>query len=126
MTHESVHPHEPLDTSERFGVAPGREVYTADGEHIGAVKEVAGGYFKVNVRMLPDYWLQSQFVSRAEPGRITMDFTKDALDGYKLDSVPAQETPDPDAMAGMTHDPHIPENTAAATIQAAARRQERG
>ncbi len=119
MTHAESH-------ADPFGVAPGRAVYTADGDHLGTVKEVSAGYFKVQASMRPDYWLQSQFVSSAATDRITMDFAKEALDDYKLDGPPVTGAADPDAVAGMTHDPSMPANAAAATIQAAAHQHERG
>ncbi|MGH2599118.1 MAG: DUF2171 domain-containing protein [Dehalococcoidia bacterium] len=69
-------------------IAEGSEVVTSDGHEVGTVKEIRGGYFKLNVHLHPDYWLQRQFVTTNAEGRVTMSFTKDDLDNYKVKDVP--------------------------------------
>src|SRR3712207_9062604 len=45
-------------------------------------------YFKVNVHLRPDFWLQRQFVTSNADGKVTMSFTKDELDDYKVTDLP--------------------------------------
>jgi hypothetical protein len=52
------------------------------------VKEVREGYFKIDARMQPDYWLQTQFVETSMEGRVTMEFAKDLLGDYKVSELP--------------------------------------
>jgi hypothetical protein len=95
-------PHEPGHTEDKeprellpedaptwqIDVAEGHEVVTSDGDKVGTVKEVLGGYFKVDVRLQPDFWLQRQFVTSNDNGVITMSFTKHELDDYKVKFLP--------------------------------------
>jgi hypothetical protein len=95
-------PHEPGHTDEheqrqlqpedaptwQIDVAENYEVFTSDGEKLGTIKEVQPAFFKVNVHMHSDYWLQRQFVTSNEDGRITMSFTKHDLDDYKVKFLP--------------------------------------
>jgi hypothetical protein len=100
MPHEPGHTEEHHDKGEhrallpedaptwQIDIAEGCEVFTADGDKLGTVKEVQGGYFKLNVSLHPDYWLQRQFVTSNDGGRITMSFTKDQADDYKVKFLP--------------------------------------
>jgi hypothetical protein len=100
MPHEPGHTDEHQDKNEhrqlqsedaptwQIDVAVNCEVFTSDGEKLGTIKEVQAGYFKVNVHLHSDYWLQSQFVSSNDDGRITMNFTKHELDDYKVKFLP--------------------------------------
>jgi hypothetical protein len=100
----------------------GWPVYTVDGDHIGAVKEARAGYFKVDARLQPDYWLQAQFVQSNDNGRITMEFTKDELGDYKVhapDEAPPRKAP---GFAAAEHSGRYPENSAAETLSAAEHR----
>lgn len=72
----------------QIDVAEGCEVVTSDGDKVGTVKEVQGGYFKVDVRMHADFWLQRQFVASNDNGIITMNFPKEDLDNYKVKFLP--------------------------------------
>src|SRR5688500_2854356 len=97
-------PHEPGHTDEHKGehramlpedaptwqidIAEGADIVTADGDKIGTVKEVRGGYFKVNAHLQVDYWLQRQFVTHNADGRVTMSFNKDDLGDYKVAEPP--------------------------------------
>jgi hypothetical protein len=65
-------------------LAVGAEVYTRDGEHLGRVKEIGDGFFKLDVRMHADYWLQTEFIEAVEGGRVTMSFGKKDADDYRV------------------------------------------
>jgi hypothetical protein len=86
----------------------GAEVYTTDGEKLGTIKEFRDTYFKVDASMQPDYWLRTDCIrgggamggssslgtqpaysggsARSDSeNRVTVTFTKDHLDDYKVD-----------------------------------------
>jgi hypothetical protein len=62
------------------------EIFTSDGDKIGVVREVQGGFFKVNAAMQPDYWLPMHCISSATGNRVLLDFPKDRLGDYKTDN----------------------------------------
>jgi hypothetical protein len=66
--------------------AVGCPVYTADGDKLGTVKELAGSAFKVNAHLQPDYWLSFSCVRAATPERVELAFPKDRLGDYKQDN----------------------------------------
>lgn len=66
-------------------LTPGAEVYTNDGDKLGEVKEVRGGFFKVEASMQPDYWLSTSHVKSVTGTRVEMNFVKDHLGDYKTD-----------------------------------------
>lgn len=103
-------------------VTVGAEVYTRDDDKIGSVKEIRGGFFKVDAKMQADHWLQSQFVERYDAERVTMTFDKDNLGDYKVDE-PGDyvTTVTDDAMESDGPGRHD-ENIASATIDGAERR----
>lgn len=74
-----------MDRSAAGTPAVGAEVYTADGDKLGTVKEVAGSCFKVDARMQPDYWLSSDCVTSATAGGVRLSFDKDRLGDAKVD-----------------------------------------
>lgn len=120
MPHETDHVvREDVD----FGrhVEPGWTVFTCDGDELGKVKDVAAGFFKVDVRMAPDYWLQTQFIRECAAGRVTMEFSKDLADDYKVKNPPEAATA---GVAEQAANPAggYPETTAAATLDEAERR----
>jgi hypothetical protein len=63
----------------------GYEVYTADGNKLGTVKEVDGAYFKVDAPMQSDYWLAAECVRGGMGNRVDLSFDKSQLDTYKRD-----------------------------------------
>ncbi len=65
--------------------AVGCPVYTADGDKLGTVKELAGSAFKVNAHLQPDYWLSTSCVRAATANREELAFPKDRLGDYKQD-----------------------------------------
>jgi hypothetical protein len=74
-----------IDRTNAGIVAVGAEVYTADGDKLGTVKEVAGGCFKVDARMQPDYWLASDCIASGTMGDVRLTFDKDRLGDAKVD-----------------------------------------
>jgi hypothetical protein len=72
----------------QIDIAEGADILTADGDKLGTVKEVRAGYFKVNAHFQLDYWLQRQFVTSNEGGKVTMSFNKDELGDYKVTDLP--------------------------------------
>ena len=71
-------------------IAVGMPVATQDGEGLGTVKEVRAGYFKVDVRLTPDYWLQADFAQVSADGRVVLSFAKEELGAYKVAEPPAR------------------------------------
>jgi hypothetical protein len=72
----------------QIDIADGAEVYTSDGHKLGTIKEIAIGYFKVDVHLHGDYWLQRQFVTSNEGSKVTMSFTKDQAKDYEVKFLP--------------------------------------
>jgi hypothetical protein len=64
----------------------GVEVYTADGDKLGTVKEIEGRCFKVDAPIQRDYWLASDAIAGSSGGGIRLSFTKDRLGDEKVDS----------------------------------------
>lgn len=48
----------------------GADVYTADGEHLGVIREVADCCFKVDARFAVDYWLPLDLIARTEQRQV--------------------------------------------------------
>jgi hypothetical protein len=80
-------------TSERLSSPMvGSDVYTADGEKLGELKELEGGAFKVDVSMQLDYWLPLSSVASVAESRINLTFVLEELGVYKMSA--------PDDIAG--------------------------
>ncbi len=69
-------------------VAVGWSVFTKDGQELGTVKEIWGGYFRVDAPHHPDYWLQTQAVQASRDGQVTVEFDRDALGDYQVEHLP--------------------------------------
>jgi hypothetical protein len=67
------------------GPAVGSKVYTSDGEELGDVKEVRDDRFKVDVSMMPDYWLPNSAVTSADAGTVRLAYPKDSIGDHKVD-----------------------------------------
>jgi hypothetical protein len=61
----------------------GQHIYTMDGDHLGAVKELRGAYFKVDAPMQPDYWLPVDDIMSRSGDRVTVGFDKHQLSDRK-------------------------------------------
>lgn len=82
----------------------GWEVYTADGQKIGAVKEVQGRSFKVNAPVRPDFWLRTGAIGMAGNGRVDLAVTADRLDDAKVDMPDAGNASDAISLLLQMHD----------------------
>jgi hypothetical protein len=67
------------------GPTVGERVYTADGDQLGTIKEVAGTCFKVDASMQPDYWLGNDTIAGNTGSEIRLTFPKDRLGDMKTD-----------------------------------------
>lgn len=65
-----------------------REIFTADREKLGTVKEVSGNYFKVDASMQPDYWLPTRLIVDIEEGQVCLAFVNEELGLHKLAEPP--------------------------------------
>lgn len=68
-----------------YGLRPGQQVLTLDGDDLGKVNEVRGDYFKVDSSMKPDYWLSCERIrgGAAADDSVRLNFEKKELDSYK-------------------------------------------
>ncbi|MGD9893970.1 MAG: PRC-barrel domain-containing protein [Dehalococcoidia bacterium] len=64
--------------------ATGTEVYTADGDRLGKVKEVMGDCFKVDASMRPDYWLARDCITSSSGNDVRLGFSKSQLGDKKM------------------------------------------
>jgi hypothetical protein len=62
----------------------GSKVMTADGKEIGSVSEVGSDRFKVERRLMPDYWLASEYVDDVSGGIVQLIVTKEGLKAAKV------------------------------------------
>lgn len=76
-------------------VTIGDEVFTRDGTHLGAVKELNGEtHFKVDAPRARDYWLACDVLVDVTGRRLTVDFDASELDAYQLEQ-PTAAAADP-------------------------------
>jgi hypothetical protein len=82
------------DQAERGSrVAVGAEVYTSDGERLGTVKEIREPYFKVDIHLHPDVWLQMEMVRSFEQNKVTLEFPRASLNDYRVREPDFDRTP---------------------------------
>ena len=62
----------------------GGAIFDRDGEQFAYVKEVKGGYFKLDLPMARDIWLSSGYVSETEGNDVRLTITRDEVDEHKL------------------------------------------
>ena len=65
---------------------PGTMVMSGDGKRLGTVKEVAGDRFKLERRLLPDYWLAMEYVDHVAEDLVQMVLTKDGIGAARVDA----------------------------------------
>jgi len=65
-------------------VTKGAQVRTSDGEALGDVVEVRGGAFRIDVSMMPDYWLPMSCVASADATIVRLDCSKDSVGDHKI------------------------------------------
>jgi hypothetical protein len=61
-------------------------VVTLDGDQFGYVKELHGGYFKIDVPMGKDFWLSTAYIGDHNMDRVTLTLRKDELDEHRLEA----------------------------------------
>lgn len=59
-------------------------VFTLDGSEFGQVKELHGGYFKVDVPMARDFWLSTAYISHCNLERVNLNLRRDQLEDHRL------------------------------------------
>lgn len=64
----------------------GATVMSGDGKRLGTVKEVAGDRFKLERRLLPDYWLAMEYVDYASDGLVQMVLTREVIGAARVDA----------------------------------------
>jgi hypothetical protein len=64
----------------------GAAVVSGDGKRLGTVKEVADDRFKLERRLLPDYWLAVEYVDHASDGLVQMVLTKEGIGAARVDA----------------------------------------
>ena len=62
----------------------GGAIFDREGEQFAYVKEVRGGYFKLDLPMARDMWLSSGYVSRTEGNDVRLSITREEADEHKL------------------------------------------
>jgi hypothetical protein len=65
---------------------PGAMVMSGDGKRLGTVKEVAADRFKLERRLLPDYWLGLEYVDHASDELVQMVLTKEGIGAARVDA----------------------------------------
>ncbi|HXU22654.1 MAG TPA: hypothetical protein VN697_01370 [Tepidiformaceae bacterium] len=65
-------------------------VFDNAGEEFANVKEVSGGYFKLDVPMSMDYWLSRAYVQSVNDRDVRLNITKSEAEDHKL-SAPGLE-----------------------------------
>ncbi len=76
----------------------GKDVIAADGERLGRVKEVQGGYFAVDAPLARHFWLSAIYVatlSRFDELRLTLSSRE--IEDHKLDKPGLEPAQDSDA-----------------------------
>ncbi len=65
-------------------IKAGLPVLTLDNKRLGQVKELAGNYFKVDVRFRPDFWLSVEQIAYVDESCVGMLFRADEAELYRL------------------------------------------
>jgi len=78
-------------------------VITLDGEQFGYVKEVHGGYFKLDIPMGKDFWLSTAYIADHNMDRVTLTLRKDEVDDHRLEA-PGLETQEQAGSAAVIDD----------------------
>lgn len=68
----------------------GGAIFDRDGLQFAYVKEVKGGYFKLDLPMARDIWLSSGYVTESTGNEVRLSITRDEADEHKL-SAPGLE-----------------------------------
>lgn len=79
-------------------------VCTLDGDQIGYVKEVHGGYFKLDVPMSKDFWLSTAYIGDHTMDRVTLTLRKDELDEHRLEAPGLERGTEENSSTGIISD----------------------
>jgi hypothetical protein len=69
-------------------------IFTADGRHLGVVKEIRRDAFKVDAPLARDYWLPCDVIAGADPRRVNLDVDLRQVDDLKRGEPPRDRLPD--------------------------------
>ena len=72
----------------------GEPVLDNTGEQLGTVKDVRGRFFKVDVAMAPDYWLDQEAIADYASGRVVLAMSKDQVGDHTVDEPASDEESD--------------------------------
>jgi hypothetical protein len=64
----------------------GATVVSGDGKRLGTVKEIAGDRFKLERRLLPDYWLAMEYVDYASDGLVQMVLPREGIGAARIEA----------------------------------------
>ena len=67
-------------------VMVGAEVFTSEGDKLGDIAEVRGSAFRLDVSMMPDYWLPLSCVETSDASSVHLECTKDEVGDHKIDA----------------------------------------
>lgn len=65
-------------------------VFSLEGQKVGFVNEIHGGYFKIDTPMARDYWLSDAYISESTLDRVQLTLRKAEMDKHRL-SAPGAE-----------------------------------
>ncbi len=88
----------------REHVIPGMPIESADGTTIGTVKEVAGGVFKVDAPLRPDYWLPCNLVGSHTAAALQLRIDRVAVMEHRLKEAGDRRRPAGRETAGHERD----------------------
>ena len=91
-------------------VQVGQPIATSDGSDVGRVKEVQGGFFKVDAPMARDYWLSSAYVGSVDGPMVTLNLRSDEVSAHELDEPGFEEQTDTTGDALLPDEAALPEN----------------
>lgn len=72
-------------------------VMTAEDELLGYVKEVRGGYFKINAPRAQDFWLSNLYIESNTMDHVTLSLNKYQVKEHRL-AAPGAEFQEPDGI----------------------------
>jgi hypothetical protein len=64
----------------------GAVVVSADGKQLGVVKAILNDRFKLERKLLSDYWLATEYVDHAGEGLVQMILTKEGIGAAKVEA----------------------------------------
>ncbi len=76
-----------------FTLSPGDQVFSSDGQEIGSIGSVKGGYFHLEQPSGDRFWLSRVYVTSARDGRVDLTLTAEGVSEHRLQK-PGLETID--------------------------------